>query len=186
MKKLFKRHQPKFCCECGEKIERAEWNLFTSRKYCEDCDGEFGSQDRRRIGFGAVGVLLTGIFATALTLNAVSPKPPIVVQSKTANVSPNTNAANSPITNNAVAQIPSQTHPAPQSNSAQAAKTLSANPNPVAAAPPIIEQQVDGAYYCGARTQKGTPCTRRVRGGGRCWQHVGKPPMLAQEKLLIR
>lgn len=24
---------------------------------------------------------------------------------------------------------------------------------------------------CGARTQKGTPCKRRVKGGGRCWQH---------------
>jgi hypothetical protein len=28
---------------------------------------------------------------------------------------------------------------------------------------------------CGARTQKGTPCQRRVRGTGRCWQHKGMP-----------
>ncbi|MEC5395654.1 DUF3157 family protein [Bergeyella sp. RCAD1439] len=25
--------------------------------------------------------------------------------------------------------------------------------------------------YCGAPTKKGGPCSRRVAGGGRCWQH---------------
>ncbi|WP_208810027.1 DUF3157 family protein [Riemerella anatipestifer] len=25
--------------------------------------------------------------------------------------------------------------------------------------------------YCGAPTKKGGPCSRRVSGGGRCWQH---------------
>lgn len=25
--------------------------------------------------------------------------------------------------------------------------------------------------YCGALTKKGTPCRRKVNGGGRCWQH---------------
>lgn len=188
MDKLFNRHKPKFCCECGEKVRRAEWNLLTSRKYCEDCDGEFGSQDRWRIGFGALGVLLTGIFATALTLNSASPKPTISVQSKTAaNVSPNTNAAsaNSSTANNVVAQTSAQTQSAPPSNLAQTPKTLAANSASIAAAP-RVEQSVDTAYYCGARTQKGTPCTHRVRGGGRCWQHVGKQAMMTQEKLLIR
>ncbi len=39
---------------------------------------------------------------------------------------------------------------------------------------------------CGARTKKGTPCSRRVRGTGRCWQHRGKPAMLSAAKLLVR
>ena len=39
---------------------------------------------------------------------------------------------------------------------------------------------------CGARTKKGTPCQRRVRGTGRCWQHLGKPAMLPPEKLIIQ
>ncbi|HKY29100.1 MAG TPA: hypothetical protein VJM12_14265 [Pyrinomonadaceae bacterium] len=38
-------------------------------------------------------------------------------------------------------------------------------------------------YTCGARTKKGTPCSRRVYGPVRCWQHKGKPAMLPQEKL---
>jgi hypothetical protein len=49
--------------------------------------------------------------------------------------------------------------------------------------PPIVEEQV---YTCGARTKKGTPCSRRVHGPVRCWQHKGLPPMLPQEKLLIK
>jgi hypothetical protein len=27
---------------------------------------------------------------------------------------------------------------------------------------------------CGARTKSGRPCQRRVKGGGRCWQHRGR------------
>jgi hypothetical protein len=39
---------------------------------------------------------------------------------------------------------------------------------------------------CGARTKKGTPCQRRVRGTGRCYQHRGMPAMLPPEKLVVR
>ena len=53
---------------------------------------------------------------------------------------------------------------------------------PAAAAPPVEEE----VYLCGARTKKGTPCSRRVHGPKRCWQHKGAKAMLPQEKLLIR
>jgi hypothetical protein len=38
---------------------------------------------------------------------------------------------------------------------------------------------------CGARTKKGRPCSRRVRGTGRCWQHRGLPAMLPPSKLVV-
>src|SRR5204862_7797322 len=41
-------------------------------------------------------------------------------------------------------------------------------------------------YICGARTKKGTPCSRRVHGPVRCWQHKGAQAMLPQEKLLVK
>jgi hypothetical protein len=44
----------------------------------------------------------------------------------------------------------------------------------------------DDVYLCGARTKKGTPCSRRVHGPVRCWQHKGMPAMLPQEKLLVK
>ena len=40
-------------------------------------------------------------------------------------------------------------------------------------------------YLCGAQTKKGTPCSRRVHGPVRCWQHKGASAMVSPDKLLI-
>jgi hypothetical protein len=48
---------------------------------------------------------------------------------------------------------------------------------------PVISEQL---YLCGARTKKGTPCSRRVHGPVRCWQHKGAAAMLPAEKLIIK
>jgi len=47
----------------------------------------------------------------------------------------------------------------------------------------IVEEKT---YICGARTKKGTPCSRRVRGPVRCWQHKGAQAMLPLEKLVVK
>ena len=60
--------------------------------------------------------------------------------------------------------------------------TLSASGNN-AASPQTTEEAV---YMCGARTKKGTPCSRRVHGPVRCWQHKGMRAMLPVEKLLLK
>ncbi|HWN08250.1 MAG TPA: hypothetical protein VNO50_03100 [Pyrinomonadaceae bacterium] len=48
--------------------------------------------------------------------------------------------------------------------------------------PAVIEQ----SYICGARTKKGTPCSRKVRGPVRCWQHKGATAMLPNDKLIVK
>jgi hypothetical protein len=48
---------------------------------------------------------------------------------------------------------------------------------------PALEE---ATYLCGARTKKGTPCSRRVHAPSRCWQHKGAKAMLPEEKLKIR
>ena len=70
-------------------------------------------------------------------------------------------------------------------------------PLPPAAAKPAPTYGPDGTagerptepeevvYVCGARTKKGTPCQRRVRGPGRCWQHRGRPAILPPSKLVV-
>ena len=55
--------------------------------------------------------------------------------------------------------------------------------NNPASQPVTIE---DDVYICGARTKKGTPCSRRVHGPVRCWQHKGYPAMLPIEKLRVQ
>lgn len=52
----------------------------------------------------------------------------------------------------------------------------------------IREQPTDSQEtisICGARTKRGTPCSRKVRGTGRCWQHPGKSAMLPASKLIV-
>lgn len=44
----------------------------------------------------------------------------------------------------------------------------------------------EDVYLCGARTKKGTPCSRRVHGPVRCWQHKGMPAMLPRDRLLVK
>jgi hypothetical protein len=60
--------------------------------------------------------------------------------------------------------------------------------NETSEGPPTVATpaQDEKIYTCGARTKKGTPCSRRVHGPVRCWQHKGMPAMLPQEKLLIQ
>lgn len=59
---------------------------------------------------------------------------------------------------------------------------LSVNSESMASNPP----QEANVYLCGALTKKGTPCSRRVQGPVRCWQHKGSPAMLPQKKLIIK
>lgn len=51
--------------------------------------------------------------------------------------------------------------------------------------PDVAENE--NVFICGARTQKGTPCRRRVHAvGERCFQHKGMPAMVPSEKLIIK
>jgi hypothetical protein len=34
-------YRPKFCAECGEKIIRLRWRVWTSRMFCDDCAPRF-------------------------------------------------------------------------------------------------------------------------------------------------
>ena len=46
--------------------------------------------------------------------------------------------------------------------------------------------EAEAVYICGARTKKGTPCSRRVQHPTRCWQHKGMKAMLPEEKLRVK
>jgi hypothetical protein len=66
----------------------------------------------------------------------------------------------------------------------QRSNTTTATGSATASQPALaVDEQV---YICGARTKKGTPCSRRVHGPVRCWQHKGLKPMMPQEKLLVK
>lgn len=176
-------HKPNFCSECGEKIEKENRKWWESRKFCDDCARHFDKLPNRILKYFVGAVIFTG-FGFLIANSIPQRKPPIVS-------SQNQAAASSPqqIVNRQTAQTNQTANAQPTAKTVNQAgaqnppQTLISSPaQPVA---PNIPDAAETAYFCGARTQKGAPCSRRVRNGGRCWQHVGKSAMLPAEKLKI-
>jgi len=183
-------YKPTYCCHCGEKIDRAKWGIKDSRRFCESCASEFVIKEwlpRVIVFIGIIGALFG--FGTLLrktekplnvtTATALTSSP---ANQKSQQFLSNTNAQNSAqfpnAANNAELQAKKQTLIDPKSSGnlrLQSSRNSSDKQNP---APEAV-------YFCGAQTKKGTPCSRRVKGGGRCWQHAGQAAMLPPEKLLI-
>ncbi|HEY2847870.1 MAG TPA: hypothetical protein VGI80_08630, partial [Pyrinomonadaceae bacterium] len=53
--------RPSFCANCGERVERKDWGLFTSRRFCAVCESELKAHDLVPRLIVALGVLV-GIF----------------------------------------------------------------------------------------------------------------------------
>lgn len=163
-------YKPNFCAECGARIERARWRWWTSRRFCPHCAQRFR---RGRI----MRPLLAGLLLCGLGFSAgraLRPAPPPLVVANGALLAP----------------APRDAEPIAAAHTA----TTAVNGAP----PALVVYGPDGATnerptdpneiisICGARTQKGMPCQRRVRGTGRCYQHLGKPALLPPEKLIIQ
>lgn len=161
--------RPKFCANCGEKIERTEWGVWTSGRFCETCAIEFKGQELiPRVAAGAA--LLIGVLGVGSYLKSgetvVTREPQKLVEK-------------APTTTNETAQ-PVQ---APLEPVVKADPTI-AKPANTAPPPRVTKPTVaaEAVYYCGAPTKKGTPCSRRVKGNVRCFQHAGMP-VVADDKL---
>ena len=155
-------YRPNFCCECGEKIVRLRWRVWTSRKFCNKCWRSFVRAHWSQPAITTLGLVLCGVMIGRACRSA---PPPLVIQ-RTVGVSSQTAAG-------------SQSGAGSQDSLGSQGSTTAAN---ATQASPAAEQ----LYTCGARTKKGTPCSRHVHGPVRCWQHKGMPAMLPQEKLLVK
>jgi hypothetical protein len=171
---LFK---PNFCCNCGVKIERAEWSVLTSRRFCEVCAVENKGHDwAPRIA--VIAGILAGVFGIGAYLGRPS----------TAEV-PLKLAENEParkLTVGAKQQLSikdeERNSPQAQNDPATAAISL---PNGAVGAEAAKDQSrglaAEPVHYCGALTKKGKPCSRRVKTKSRCWQHTGQPSALVSQ-----
>jgi hypothetical protein len=105
-----------------------------------------------------IAIASIGFSAFALGRYLRPPAPPLIIQ----------RAANSPLSDLPI-------------NLDQIAKSENNFKNRNA---PSVDETV---YLCGARTQKGTPCRRRVHVlGDRCYQHKGRTAMVPLEKLVVK
>ncbi|MEK7723963.1 MAG: hypothetical protein AAB336_06415 [Acidobacteriota bacterium] len=180
-------YQPNYCNHCGERIERIEWKLWTSSRFCENCEGAFRKTEWiPRIGAGIA--LLVGLFGFGSYLK--TPEKPlslsnsqltVSVSNKTQSVKNEQVAVNTNTQNSSVKPI-AETNKGLQSQTKNGLAEKPVTPQIQPENPQIVESEP--VYFCGAQTKKGTPCTRKVKGGGRCWQHTGLPATLPKEKLV--
>jgi hypothetical protein len=138
---LLTNYRPNFCSECGDKIVRLHWRVWTSRRFCDRCFSRFRRTHWLQRAFVTIAIALFGIL---IGRGGKHQSPPLIIQ-RSAGV---------------------------------------ATQNQTTAQPPAAP--VEQTYRCGARTKKGTPCSRRVHGPVRCWQHKGAKAMLPPEKLLVK
>jgi hypothetical protein len=173
---LFK---PNFCCNCGVKIERAEWSMLTSRRFCEVCAVEYQGHDWLPRAVVIVGVLI-GIFGLGSYMGGQGPQQPGVfkgVQNEpehklAVGAKERPRIKDEERVSSTAREVPGDAPlgmPSGSDLSKEHPRNLS-----IASDEPV--------YYCGAMTKKGTPCSRRVKlKGKRCWQHAGQPSALVSQ-----
>ncbi|MGH9927719.1 MAG: hypothetical protein ACREA9_00685 [Pyrinomonadaceae bacterium] len=154
-------YKPNFCSECGAKLLRLRWHLWTSRRFCNDC-----ARRLRKVRLVPILLATLGLFGAGYVGGRVQRPalPPLIIERR----------SDSPLNDGEARKGSLRPSPAEAGLNPTAATSTS---------PTSVEEVV---YLCGARTKKGTPCSRRVHGPMRCWQHKGMPAMLPQEKLLVR
>jgi len=161
-------YRPNFCCNCGEKIERVEWKLFTSRRYCDLCQTELRYKDVLAKAWVIAGLLISFAVVSSIFRSPVAkestPSKAVTTRSLGEKIDGPSNLDTTPAQSKQSQPVADPSGISTVSPRAADQKLSSRSPEPV--------------YYCGAATKKGTPCSRRVkRLGERCWQHMGMPSM---------
>jgi hypothetical protein len=163
-------YRPNFCAECGTRIIREHWRIWHSRKFCSECAKKLL---RARLLFPiAASLALLGIGQAVGRLTQwTRPAPHVIIErTQPSSIAHNmTSTASQPNAADAMAaRSDTDTHGEPH-NAASRGQT----------------EGDEIVQICGARTRKGTPCARRVRGNVRCWQHKGLAAMIPLKKRML-
>jgi len=154
-------YKPNFCAECGAKLLRLRWHFWTSRRFCNDCARRLRKTRFIPALFAALAFVSAGYVAGRARRPA---PPPLIIERR----------SDSPLNDREPGRLTLRAVTTESGVNSTEAQNSS---------PASVEEVV---YLCGARTKKGTPCSRRVHGPVRCWQHKGIPAMLPQEKMLVK
>lgn len=177
-------YKPRYCCECGEKIERTSWRFLFSQRFCELCETRFGLVD-----VIPTFVLIFGLILSVIGLGNIlrQPEKQLIVSSNPISADAQNFKKTATVQSNAVENINKPTAQPKENNSSEPLKQMPAAFTEKESGAQIKSQAAPApevVYFCGAQTKKGAPCTRRVKKSGRCWQHAGQPAMLPPEKLI--
>ncbi len=157
-------YRPNFCSDCGAKIIRRNWYPWTSRRFCDSCSRRLRKERLTIPLVVGASLVIVGLLAGL----KARPRPLTLIIERNRN-SPLYNPPNLITT---------------EDGNQDATGEESSNVGTPSNSPSTDSGEV--IYTCGARTKKGVPCSRRVHGPIRCWQHKGMPSMLPAEKLIVR
>ncbi len=164
-------HVANYCAECGARLKRKGWRAWLNGRLCEDCGRRLGKTSFGR-PLAVIAIIMIAAFALGRYLRPGAP--PLVIE----------RAANSPLSDLPVNLNDTARSAGRNTNSSENSKT---SDDRLARSTANAGSADDVVYLCGARTQKGTPCHRRVHfAGERCYQHKGKPAILPPEKLIVK
>ena len=174
-------YTPKFCSNCGEKIERVSHSITDSEKFCDVCKHDFVMPRLLPVIF-AVLMAIFGMFGISSFLRG---EKPLNVSTKQLTTNQTNSSKTPPIQTSQIVSNSNVQPNAPLKNiSTTNVQTANLTMKPLLKQTEIVPAApTEAIYFCGAATKKGTPCTRRVKGGGRCWQHKGQPALLPPEAL---
>jgi len=187
-------YKPNYCCNCGDRIERIEWTVLTSRRFCSLCEKEFSFADwfPRVLG---MAIFIFGLFAVGNYLDGVD-KPLEISSDRTfskrqiALYETKLKGGKTGLAEFESKRVSNQTQSGIGKEESRFGKFKQDDSGRIRLkeSHPKKPQRVvsEPIYFCGAETKKGSACSRRVRGGGRCWQHKGRKAMLSKKDLLIK
>ena len=171
-------YQPNFCAECGVRLERLRVRPWTGgRFFCAVCGKRF-RRGRFRVSLFLSAALFSVGFVAGRAGRPASP--PLIIKGGA------TLIAAPPGRDDAIAALPSRQTVEAAESGTSAGKNSGPRYGADGAADERPTDPSEIVSMCGARTKKGTPCSRRVRGTGRCWQHRGLPAVLPPSKLIVR
>ncbi len=172
-------YKPNFCAECGARVERERWRVWTSGRFCSACDWRFRRR-RLLLPLALAASLLSVGFVAGRALRATpAPSHPLVVRRVEDEHAQE--ARDKDEEDDGRADDGGKVGAGERGGARTGAALYGADGTE-------SERPTDPAEVvsiCGARTKKGTACSRRVRGMGRCWQHRGMPAILPQSKLVV-
>lgn len=167
--------RPNYCCDCGEKIERERWRLWTSTRFCELCETVNKPYELLSRGAVILGSLLV-IFWIGSSIVPASGRGSETAIIEPRNVQSKGGGGEKTTPGQTVRTLRSQDGTESINEGRGSAASAKEDFPPIFSAKKAREPEA--VYTCGARTKKGTACTRRVKEAGkRCWQHQGMPAM---------
>jgi hypothetical protein len=158
------RIRPRYCCECGQRIERERWRAWHASGLCDRCApkipiGWLG----RTVALLTVGATLGFGLGSWSAVRHNVPAPLLKLEPAA-------------VSQTNVRFIPSQELKEKSSQTPDPEAKPQALPGAPSADPATTQKRPQAktpSFSCGAMTKSGKPCRRKVKGGGRCFQHRG-------------